>query len=506
LYPNQKKILQYIVKVEYGKHGEGSGVIIPLRNQEYSYVITAKHTFGEKEKERGDDYHKIDIKKIEIGKIILSNPYEINLECNGILEVNDIDSKVDLLILKIKNNKDINDLKELKIYNGAFEYCLPYGFPNITKDAHTSYEPFECKYKDIVSDTKFEMRIVDFPNIEENLSTKKALSGLSGSGVYVKVSEKEIGLIGIVIKASLNNNTVCLDLRKILERINKNFKVPIPTVYKSNIKKRLKLKKDDKLYLTIELTEVEKEKTFKMRIWQRVKDKDFLQEVYSDDTEYKKNNITEKIEDFIFDNYKDIPSSNIFILFVLPSNLMSENINLWKFKSGRLFGNKYQVLYRGKERFQNSKRVIEKEYRLTDWKENWESFKSKKKEKLKNQRKAHISSSEQTDIATKLVHDYPCVIMDYIPTKKCFENLYRSAVPIILWANNCTRMEEFQKIFKKGDYKKIRLGQLHEKLYLFQSNITKLDANIMLLYDNPNELPPDKEASQKVQKTIMPPQ
>ena len=220
---NKKEALNHIVHITYDKSSEGSGVIIPLKNKEYSYVLTAKHTFGKDDNERGDDYNCIKKSNIEIGKIILNTFSKEKLKVLDIFIVEN-EPKLDFLIIQVKNSTYTNDLKCLDIYEEDFTYCLPYGYPEFAKSGNSPYEPFNCEYKPIFDEDKLEIRIMDYMTVKVNNGTNSYMSGISGAGVFVENhSEDSIYLAGLVIQGTeiIKQNLVCLDLEKVSKRINK---------------------------------------------------------------------------------------------------------------------------------------------------------------------------------------------------------------------------------------------------------------------------------------------
>ena len=235
MFENKEKALKYIIHVKYGKNTEGSGVLIPFEDEDYSYVLTAKHTFGENNDEREDEYCNIKIENIVKKEISLTNPQSIEFEVQEvfILEEN---PTLDILILKVKNNKYINELSPLDIFEEKFNYCLPYGYPDLVKDGNTNYEPFNCTYKPTISKTELEIRIEDYINVKATKGTDSYLSGISGAGVFVENHTKnKIFLAGIVIKGTPTpiQTLVCLDLEKISKEINiylKSLKLETITV------------------------------------------------------------------------------------------------------------------------------------------------------------------------------------------------------------------------------------------------------------------------------------
>jgi hypothetical protein len=65
-----------------------------------------------------------------------------------------------------------------------------------------------------------------------------------------------------------------------------------------------------------------------------------------------------------------------------------------------------------------------------------------------------------------------------------------------MWANNCEDFNKFEKIFNNQTHKSLKLYKLKESLFIFrEKRHSQIDANIMLMYDNPNNLAPDGEAT-----------
>jgi len=218
---NKDEALKYIVHITYNKDSEGSGVIVPLKG-EYSYVLTAKHTFGKDDDERGNKFYDIKKSNIKSENIVLHTASKDKFEVDDIFILEN-EPKLDFLILKIENNDYINSLKSLDIYEEDFNYCLPYGYPQSSEEGYSTYEPFNCEYKPIVSPNILEVRIMDYINVKANKGTTSYMSRISGAGVFVENQKKDtIYLVGIVIQGTeeITQNLVCLDLEKISKKIN----------------------------------------------------------------------------------------------------------------------------------------------------------------------------------------------------------------------------------------------------------------------------------------------
>ena len=171
--------------ITYNRDSEGSGVIVPVKGKDYSYVLTAKHTFGKDDDERGDNYYLIKKINIKSAKIILHTASKEKLEVDDIF-ILDKNPELDFLIIKIRNNAYIDNLKSLDIYEEDFNYCLLYGYPDCTREGHTNYEDFNCEYKPIKSKTKLEIRILDNMSLKANRGTIDYMSGISGAGIFAE--------------------------------------------------------------------------------------------------------------------------------------------------------------------------------------------------------------------------------------------------------------------------------------------------------------------------------
>jgi len=227
MFENKSKALKYLVKITYSKTGlEGSAVLVPIDTEEdYSYLFTAKHTFGLNGFEQSDEgYHTIDINEIEKKDIILSNPENHEFE---ILEILDLgyDSSIDLVIFKIKKDSYIQRISPLSIYEDTFYEALAYGYPIMKEeDKEVKYQSFLGTYHKIDIKNKFELYLKDFSNIDEKQNTYDYVAGLSGGGVFVEDSKKEeIYLSGIVVNSGMGNSIKCIDILSISKMINKKL-------------------------------------------------------------------------------------------------------------------------------------------------------------------------------------------------------------------------------------------------------------------------------------------
>lgn len=251
------------------------------------------------------------------------------------------------------------------------------------------------------------------------------------------------------------------------------------------------LPQDQSRHITIELEPVDND-NFKIIILEESEEKEYLEVKFSDDKAYSRNEIVDIVDEFIDKNYENVLSSNIFLVFVLPSNLMSENIDFWKLSDDdRTLGDEYTVLLRGRERFRKEG-VFSRKRLYNDWKSVWDNCKQKYNEEICDI--SHQVACGQEKLQTRRVEETPFIILDYHPNEKNLKTLYRSHISIMMWANNCKDKNKFSELLKKHENEK--LGEIHTKLYKFKPNETGLDANIMLLYDDPNKLPFDNNAPQ----------
>jgi len=249
---------------------------------------------------------------------------------------------------------------------------------------------------------------------------------------------------------------------------------------------------NENLYFTIELEEKAKDK-YSFTIWLESEDKTYEKSEYTNDEVLDINSILDNVDNFLTNNkkYKAIQSGNKFIFFVVPKKLMANGLLEYRLSSGITFGSKYTVFLRALERFRdNEYNNQRKNYRLADWKGNWESYKTKEQQFLKDV-SLSISSNITDAIPTKLALNKPLIIIKNKPIEDTFEYLYKSAVSIALWANSCKEPEKFEQTIKDSNKK---LNQLYTQIEDFDPLVTGLDSKILMLYDNPYNLPPDEEA------------
>ena len=248
--------------------------------------------------------------------------------------------------------------------------------------------------------------------------------------------------------------------------------------------------KDQKLFLTIQLHPSEKE-YFKITIWAKSDDGTYLKNIAVEDTPLHKTKIAQYIDDCIEKRYRDISSEDIYLIFVMPSDLMTENINAWKLDRDRELGTEYTILMRGLERFSSEgENFHNKLYRLRDWEKNWEHCDTKGKQSLCNVYQIVTSNERVSKIPSKQIARTPFIILKYGVDSHTFITLYQSHISIALWINDCTDYEKFEQLFHK--YSTYNLNELLENIDELQPYSSKLEGNAMLLYDNPDDVPPDE--------------
>lgn len=213
---------KYIIHISYDKDSNGSGVLIPLKNEMYDYILTSKHTFGKDDDERGDNYLNIKKVNIQVSKISLSNPSNENFRAKEVFFLED-KPELDFLIIQIEKHSYINDLKTLEVFEEDFNHCLPYGYPDISIKGETNYGSFDCTFKQKIPNNKFEIGVKESISLKAGKGTIENFSGLSGAGVFVENYKKnKIYLAGLIVKGTDTaiQILVSLDLEKILKDVN----------------------------------------------------------------------------------------------------------------------------------------------------------------------------------------------------------------------------------------------------------------------------------------------
>jgi len=400
-------------------------------------------------------------------------------------------------VIQCKMNTSGNLSKE-KVSKEIIKFALYYYQDNsLVDDLESFIYYFVCSDKFTGSSIEllvdFKSKILKEEKLEEWI--KSVLRGFSTFKelVYedIEIELKKI-LVKLIVKPKTESEINGWLQKKGYENVVSEF-FEVRTVYVDRVIEN-SLPIDQSRYITIELEPIDND-NFKIIIWVESKENNYLEVKFSDDKTYTKNEIVNIIDNFIDKNYKDVSSRKIFLLFSLPTQLMKEDINFWKLEDEKLLGRKYKVLLRGKERFRKDRRS-EKLYRYKDWKENWNIIKNKKSMESISKIKCIINKEDNEDINSEEVAETPLVIMKYEPNEESFIRLYKSAIPLVMWANNCVDFNEFENIFDKETHKNIKLCELKEKLYKFiEKRHSKVDANIMLMYDNPNNLAPDGGAT-----------
>lgn len=302
-----------------------------------------------------------------------------------------------------------------------------------------------------------------------------------------------------------------MNLSEISEHINDNVSIQ-ESLYDSTIGrdgkmiianygdiKTEQLPEDKELFLTIEIVH-HYDNMYYMNTWEEwvdMNDATVLKNNSPSDDSYTKEEIPSIIDEFRKSTYPHIKLKDIFLTLVLPSELMTENINFWKLENGQFLGSEYTILLRGRERFvKEGVNKDRKYYDIKKWQDNWDAYIDKKNNYIENTSCPIGCNDDEKEITSAEVDQRPFALMHYTPTMSSFKNLYKSGFPLIMWVNGCKDFTNFQKIFSQRDYKEIKLGNLHNVLFKFKPRHTHIerDASIMLIYDNPELLPYDENA------------
>ena len=401
---------------------------------------------------------------------------------NGVLE-KDIENKKQRFIFTSKDSAK---------YNGLFDKIKEYDESQKSSRTDSEKEIIKKKTKEIVEDKNIKnsekyllstVRIYEDTNIDDILYSKFR-KWLDLKDFYIFEKDNFLDKLRLFISDKKGNRGE-LKKEEFYEIVDK-FKSD-----KSQILETDSLPSDQSRHITIELAPVDNN-NFKIIILEESKEKEYLKVKFSDDNLYTRNQIVDIIDEFIDEHCEGVSSSDIFLVFVLPSNLMSENIDFWKLSDeDRTLGDDYTILLRGRERFRKEG-VFGRKRRYSDWKIAWENCQEKHDKKICDV--YHPVKCGKENLNTRRVKDTPFIILDYNPNEKNLKTLYQSHVSIMMWANNCKDKDKFLELIEKHKSKK--LGEIHTKLYEFKPNETGLDANIMLLYDDPNKLPHDADAPQ----------
>jgi len=216
-----REIEKYTIHIEFNDNN-GSGVLFkPYEDSEYCYIFTAKHNFEiEDEDNEKKFYSPIDnIDKFKIRTV----PFR-GLKIDSIVKMENED--IDFLILSISKNNNQSlwsKIAVLKIFNGEIFQNSDFkisGFPAINN--HKKSEIYPCK---IVNNKNY---ITTF-EVQKTLSTYETNEletnqGISGGGAFIEGNNDKVYLVGIEVEYEPIQKLKCIDLREIIDEINK--KVP----------------------------------------------------------------------------------------------------------------------------------------------------------------------------------------------------------------------------------------------------------------------------------------
>ena len=222
-------LTKYIVKIEYNLQ-MGSGVIVNNTHfRDYFYIFTAKHIFFESNSKVIDMNSDSIIKK----EIRLYNPlFDFNSQIK--LEIIDIDSSYDFLIIKISNfSHEILEKCKTHIFEGKLDKnFLVQGFPAIRDRKDTKYDTYYFTFKHTCSNPKyFELDATKSLTVRaKDGNANYETSGLSGSGLFYINSREDIALVGILTNSATNQGIVCFDVREIVKEIENKLGISLPII------------------------------------------------------------------------------------------------------------------------------------------------------------------------------------------------------------------------------------------------------------------------------------
>jgi len=175
------------VKIEYNCN-QGSGFVCQLKNCDFSYIITAKHCFGEKIKTSSE---------VVLSDILITQPE--NQYAFEIIELFFSDDK-DIAILQIKNlGIEPSFGVNVDNYNGPINV---FGFPSSLQDQAEKRQKINC-----VVSQNFQKKIElesSTPLFTWNTSTPQNTEGLSGSGIFIEKYE-QLFMIGVFTELKAND-------------------------------------------------------------------------------------------------------------------------------------------------------------------------------------------------------------------------------------------------------------------------------------------------------------
>ena len=218
-------IKQYAVRIEYhyknndheNKPNSGSGVIVkPNNNSKICYILTAKHIFKKSENS------VVRKEEINCDDIYIYEHNGNKLVCDS-LEVN---AAHDLVILFLNIEENQLTIEPISILNDdKFKYGIIAGYPNIRNEEDSKFDCYKCTHDKINDDIdKYLFEVQSDKPLESLENTGyDNIKGLSGSGVFTKGTECKYYLVGIQLAIVNIILLSCLDLREIIEEVNKHL-------------------------------------------------------------------------------------------------------------------------------------------------------------------------------------------------------------------------------------------------------------------------------------------
>lgn len=170
-------------------NSKGSGVLYQPKDDEFSYVITAKHCLEGTDSRNPQKFDKNNIK-------IFFTEDKNKVKSLKVLDFV-VSENEDLAVIKVEKNKKIHQI--LASEPGNHEDLVLYGFPEIYENDEEIMwrgQRLKCKLNDFI-DKKIELSI-NPSLIQDFVKEEDYLVGLSGSGVFAEI-ENKIVLVGIFV-------------------------------------------------------------------------------------------------------------------------------------------------------------------------------------------------------------------------------------------------------------------------------------------------------------------
>lgn len=181
------------VQLKY-KEERGSGVLLKVETEEYSYLLSAGHCIFKDSKEEDIEYEKVKVFRQINGNI---ETYNIKLLSYIYCE------KSDLVIFKTEYIEDIPFFMIANVERNNPIHII--GFPNALSSEQSKFKRYDLTGKLNMYPDKYHLQI----DCDRNLSTIESVpydnvAGYSGSGIY-SIENDEVFLCGIIIELGSSN-------------------------------------------------------------------------------------------------------------------------------------------------------------------------------------------------------------------------------------------------------------------------------------------------------------